>query len=68
VPILDSISLTETPFGGYASKTTSDSEVNEIRYARPTNLSKVDIALVDRVGNILPIGVSDMSISIKMFY
>ena len=68
VPILDSISLVDAAFGSYASRETSDSEVNEIRYPRPTNLSKIDIALVDRVGNVLDIGVSDMSIAIKMYY
>ena len=68
IPILDSISLSDAPFGSYASKDTSDSEVNEVRYPRATNLSKIDISLVDKLGNNLPIGVSSLSLSVKVFY
>jgi hypothetical protein len=68
VPILEEVSLGKTPFGANATRQNSDSELSEIRYQQPRNLSQIDISLVDRVGNKLPIGNSSLSLSVKVFY
>ena len=68
VPILDEVSLVNTAYGAYATKENNDMESNEIRYPRLTNISAIDVLLVDRTGNPLPIGVSSMSFSIKTFF
>lgn len=68
VSIAEEVSLAKTPFGSYATRQNNDSELSQINYNRRRDLSRIDISLVDRKGNILPIGNGNLSISLKVFY
>lgn len=68
INIAEQVSLSDTPFSGYAYRKNDDEILNLIDYPSTRNLNRIDITLVDSKGNILPIGNSRLAISLMITY
>jgi len=62
------LSLSETPFGGVASREISEASLNTITYQGKKNLSLISIVLRDSEGNKLPIGSQRLTIIFRATY
>jgi hypothetical protein len=67
IPLVESVSLHDSPFGSYAYKQSNDSELAEVRYENPRNLNRINITLRDVEGNKLDIGTNTMTITFKIY-
>jgi hypothetical protein len=67
IPLVESVSLHDAPFGSYAYKQSNDSELSEVRYENPRNLNRINITLRDVEGNKLNIGTNTMTITFKIY-
>jgi hypothetical protein len=67
IPLVESVSLHDAPFGSYAYKQSNDSELSEARYDVPRNLNRINITLRDVEGNKLDIGTNTMTITFKIY-
>lgn len=68
IPLIESISFHNTPFGGYAHKQQNDAELSQIVYEEPKNLSRVRITLRDVTGNLLDTGTHPITITFKVYF
>jgi hypothetical protein len=68
IPLIESISFHNTPFGGYAHKQQNDSELSQIVYEEPKNLSRIRITLRDVTGNLLDTGTHPITITFKVYF
>jgi hypothetical protein len=69
ISLVDTISLSETPFGGTAYKQNADDELAEILYEQPKNLSRVSIVLRDEQGNKLALpSNTNCSVMLKIYF
>lgn len=69
ISLVDTISLSETPFGGTAYKQNNDDELAEILYEQPKNLSRVSIVLRDEQGNKLALpSNTNCSVMLKIYF
>ena len=68
INIVGQINLSNTPFGGYAHFQANDDELATLNYKNTRNIQRIDIRVVDRQGNLLPLGNGRCSISLKYFY
>jgi hypothetical protein len=69
ISLVDTISLSNTPFGGTAYKQNNDDELAEILYEQPKNLSRISIVLRDEQGNKLSLpNNSNCSIMLKIYF
>jgi len=69
ISLVDTISLSETPFGGTAYKQNNDDELAEILYEQPKNLSRVSIVLRDEQGNKLSLpDNTNCSVMLKIYF
>jgi len=69
ISLVDTISLSNTPFGGTAYKQNADDELAEILYEQPKNLSRVSIVLRDEQGNKLSLpNNANCTIILKIYF
>jgi len=69
ISLVDTISLSDTPFGGTAYKQNNDDELAEILYEQPKNLSRISIVLRDEQGNKLSLpSNSNCSVMLKIYF
>ena len=69
ISLVDTISLSNTPFGGTAYKQNNDDELAEILYEQPKNLSRISIVLRDEQGNKLSLpNNTNCSIILKIYF
>lgn len=68
INIVGQINLSETPFGGYAHFQANDDELATLNYKNTRNIERIDVRVVDRAGNLLPLGNTRVNLSLKYFY
>lgn len=68
IDILGEVNLSNTEFGAYAHYEAPETELNTINYLNTRNIQRIDIRIVDRQGNILPIGNGRVSVVLKYYY
>jgi hypothetical protein len=68
INILGAVNFSHTPFGGYGHLQSNDDELSAVNYKSTRNIQRIDISLVDKQGNKLPIGNSIMELTLKYFY
>ena len=68
INIVGQINLSNTPFGAYAHFQANDDELATLNYKNTRNIQRIDIRVVDRQGNLLPLGNGRCSLSLKYFY
>ena len=69
IDLVDTVSLSNTPFGSTAYKQNSDDELAEILYEQPKNLSIIKITLRDEQGNLLELpNNANCSIMLKIYF
>ena len=68
IDIVGAVNFSETPFGGYGHLQSNDDEMASVNYKDTRNIQRVDITLVDKQGNKLPIGNSICELALKYYY
>ena len=68
INILGAVNFSNTPYGGYGHLQSNDDELSAVNYKSTRNIQRIDIAIVDKEGNKLPVGNSIVELSLKYFY
>ncbi len=68
INIVGQVNLSDVPFGGYGHFQANDDELAILNYKNTRNIQRIDIKIVDRQGNVMPVGNARSEISLKYFY
>lgn len=68
INIVGQINLSNTEYGQYAHYQSGDTELSTINYSGERNIERIQIRLVDNLGNTLPIGNGRFFMSMKYFF
>jgi hypothetical protein len=69
ISLVETVSLTDTPFGGVGYKQNNDDELCEILYEEPRNLSNIKIVLRDDTGKRLSLPDNhEFSMTLKIYF